>query len=458
MWNLKRLRHGAGLAGLLAATAAHAQAPAPAAQAPAAGKTATVSEVVVTADKPQPGAVIGDIPPELQLDPADIQSYGVSNIAALLDELAPEIRSDRGRGGGGPVILLNGRRISGFNEIRDLPTEAILRVDILPEEVALKYGYSADQRVVNIVLQPRFRAATAEVGGGRPTAGGQVSGQAELGVFRIIDDNRAHLDLKYQAASALTEAERDLASLSSGRAFDLVGNVRAASPGGEIDPALSALVGEPVTIAGVPAGAEGRALTLADFAPTAGIANTSDVGRYRTLLPATRQASANAVYSHPLFAGISATVNATFEATGSDSRLGLPGLALQVPAGDPFSPFGQTVEVDRYVAGLGPLTQSTNGWTGHLGTTFNREAGKWRLSLTGAYDHADSKTESDTGVDAASLQALLDARSTPLDPFGVLPASLVAFRARNTAHSVSDTGNLQFVAAGPLFEIGRAHV
>ncbi|MGH6911629.1 MAG: TonB-dependent receptor, partial [Phenylobacterium sp.] len=237
---MRTLGHGAGL--LLAASAAHAEAPA--VQAAAAGKAATLSEVVVTAEKPpQPGAVIGEIPPELQLSPADIQSYGVSNIADLLNELAPEIRSDRGRGGEGPVVLLNGRRISGFNEIRDLPTEAILRVDILPEEVALKYGYSANQRVVNIVLQPHFRAVTVEAGGGAPTAGGQASGQAELGVFRIADDHRAHIDVKYQASSALTEAERDLIPLSSGQAFDLLGNVRSAPPGGEIDPALSALLG-----------------------------------------------------------------------------------------------------------------------------------------------------------------------------------------------------------------------
>jgi hypothetical protein len=397
--------------------------------------------------------VIGEIPPELQLAPADIQAYGVSNIADLLNELAPEIRSDRGRGGEGPVVLLNGRRISGFNEIRDLPTEAILRVDILPEEVALKYGYAANQRVVNIVLQPHFRAVTVEAGGGVPTAGGQASGQAELGVFRITDDHRAHLDLKYQASSALTENERDLISLSSGQAFDLLGNVRSAPPGGEIDPALSALVGEPVTVAGVPIGADGRALTLGDFASTAGVANTSDVGRYRTLLPATRQVSANGVYSHPIFAGISATVNATFEATSSDALLGLPGIALQVPAGDPFSPFGQPVEVDRYVAGLGPLTQGVDGWTAHLGTTLNRDLGKWRLSFTGAYDHADSKTLSDTGVDLAPLQALLDARSPDLDPVGVLPANVLSQRAQNTAHSASDTGNAQILATGPLLSV-----
>jgi len=113
-----------------------------------------------------PGAVVGDIEPELELSPSDVQSYGVSTVTDLLDELAPQTRSDRGRGGDSPVILLNGRRISGFNEIRDIPVEAILRVDILPEEVSLKYGYTADQRVVNIVLRPRFRALTGEAAGG----------------------------------------------------------------------------------------------------------------------------------------------------------------------------------------------------------------------------------------------------------------------------------------------------
>jgi len=44
-------------------------------------------EVVVSANRPQRGAVIGDIKPELQLAPADIQSYGVSTVTELLNEL-----------------------------------------------------------------------------------------------------------------------------------------------------------------------------------------------------------------------------------------------------------------------------------------------------------------------------------------------------------------------------------
>ena len=80
----------------------------------------------------------------------------------MLDAVAPQTGSARGRGGGRPILLLNGQRISGFREMRDLPPEAIERMEILPEEVALKYGYAADQRVVNIVLRRRFNSTNVE--------------------------------------------------------------------------------------------------------------------------------------------------------------------------------------------------------------------------------------------------------------------------------------------------------
>ena len=114
------------------------------------------------------------------------------------------------RGGEGPAILVNGRRISGFNEIRNLPTEAILRVDILPEEAALKYGFSANQRVVNIVLKDHVDAELADLQGGASTEGGGGAGQAEAGLTRISGEHRLNIDLKYNAQAALTEAQRDL--------------------------------------------------------------------------------------------------------------------------------------------------------------------------------------------------------------------------------------------------------
>ena len=45
-------------------------------------------------------------------------------------------------------------------------------MEILPEEVALKYGYAADQRVVNIVLRQRFNSTSAEARARAATDGG----------------------------------------------------------------------------------------------------------------------------------------------------------------------------------------------------------------------------------------------------------------------------------------------
>lgn len=408
----RTFKHSAGRAGLAAMLLAGATA-ARAAEAPAAAtpKAGTVSEVVVTADRPvEPGAVIGDIKAELQLTASDVASYGVSSISDLLAELAPQTRSDRGRGagggagGGGPVVLLNGRRISGFGEIRDLPPEAIARVDVLPEEAALKYGFSADQRVINFVLKPQFRAETLEASGGGPTAGGQASQAAELGLARIAGDNRLNLDLKVSRASELTEAERNLTALAAGRAFDVIGSV-------------------------------------------------TDVRRFRTLTPETQKVTVNGVFSRTIVANIAASVNATLEASSSEALRGLPGIALSVPAGDPYSPFGTAVVVNRLIEGFGPLRQSADSWTGHLGVRLARDLAAWRLSLTGAYDHADTRSASDTGVDASALQAALDARTAGVDPFGPLPVNLLTLRARITGHSVSDSGNLQVVASGPLFRV-----
>ena len=450
------------LMSLAAVGRADAQPGQPAAPAPASDSdsdadepSATTSTVTVTARKPppQPGAVVGDIKPELQLGPSDIRSFGVSTVTELLNELAPETRSDRGRGGETPVVLLNGRRISSFSEIQNIPTEAILRVDILPEEVSLKYGYTADQRVVNIVLRRRFNAITGELQGGGPTEGGQATGQAEADLLHLRGDSRLNLDLKYQGQSNLTEANRDLTSVATGQPFDLTGNVVSPTSGGEIDPALSQAVGHAVTEAGVPAGLNGRAPTIADFAANGAAPNATDVSGDRTLLPATQQVTANAVVSRPIFWGLRATGNATLGATTSDSLQGLPGLTLLAPDGNSFSPFSEPVDVDRYASNLGPLRQSVDGWTAHLGTTLNKDTGDWRLSLTDAYDHTDTTTDTDAGANPAPLQALLNAGSTSFNPFGPLPANLVPALAQDTAHSRSDSGNIQILANGPLFKV-----
>jgi hypothetical protein len=445
-----RLVAGAALAfacgPALAADPAAAPAPAPDA------KPKTVGEVVVQPSAVAKGTVVGDIKPDLQLKEQDVQAYGVSTITELLDELAPLTNSGAGRGGEGPAVLVNGRRISGLNEIRNIPTEAILRVDILPEEAALTYGFTANQRVVNIVLKDHVGADLLAATGGAATDGGAAAGQGEIGRTRISGDRRYNIDLKYNRASALTEAERSLTSLAAGNApFDVAGNVTGLGANGEIDPALSALAGKTVVIAGVPPVGQTRPLTLQDFVASANIPNATDVRPFRTLIPDSQKVSFNAVTTRPIVWDIQATANLTLEATSSDSERGLPGVSLDTPAGGPFSPFGEPVVVNRYLTAFGPLKQGADGWTAHLGGSLNRDLSGWRLALTANYDHSDSWNANDLGLSAAAAQAAVNAGT--LNPFGPLPASLFVRVAQDTSHARSDAGNAQFVASGPIYQL-----
>lgn len=409
------------------------------------------STIVVTGQR-QRGAVAGDIPPVQQLNAGDVRALGVSSVAELLAELAPQTRSDQGRGGEQPVTLLNGRRISGFSEIRDIPAEAIERVDILPEEVALKYGFSANQRVVNIVLRRRFRAVTGEVSAATTTQGGGEAGEVELSYLRIRSDQRLNLKLEYQASAAISEADRDLVSQSSGRAFDAAGNIVGIPSGAQIDPALSALAGTPVTIAGVPASAAGGAPSLGDFLATANRANAGNVGDSRTIRPETRTLDINSVYARNIFGNVGATINASLNVSDSDSLRGLPGASLTLPAGNPYSPFGSAVTLQRYL-GTTPLTQGIDSLAGHLGFTLDRDVAKWRLSLTGNYDHATSRTRTVRGIDITDLQAGLNAGDPTLNPFGTIPGALIDTLRIDRARSRSDSGDIQFVASGPLADL-----
>ena len=258
-------------AALLAGPALARQAAAPAQTPPTPARVVEdedfeVDAVTVTASRQQPGSVIGDIPPEVQLSPRDIRAYGVSTVAELITALEPLTASARGAGGR-PVILVNGGRISGFNEVRDLPTEAIARVDILTEEVALKYGYRADQKVVNLVLRRRFRAITAEAGYKTPTQGGGGDTADVRGNRLLIQrDSRFMVDAKVSDQSRVLETDRDLAQPRADAAF-------------------------------------------------------------RGLIPDKTSWALNSVFSRPLGSGISGTVNATLEGNDSLTWLGLNTLA-----------------------------------------------------------------------------------------------------------------------------------
>ncbi len=164
-------------------------------------------EIVVVATRIK-GQVDAPQPPIQVLTEEDIASYGSASISDLIDQLSPQTGSGRGRGSGRPVVLLNGQRIANFREMRNIPPEAIRRMEILPEEVALRFGYPADQRVLNFILKDNFASRTVEVEYSRPDRGGSSTTNAEGSLFRVAGRGRLNVTLTAQDVPPLFESER----------------------------------------------------------------------------------------------------------------------------------------------------------------------------------------------------------------------------------------------------------
>ena len=313
-------------------------------------------EIVVQGQKPR-GSVIGDIPAENVLTPRDIRATGATSIDELLDSIASQTGSARGRGGERPVVLLNGQRISGFREVRDLPPEAIERMEILPEEVALKYGYAADQRVVNIVLRRRFNSTEVELRGRGATDGGYVAGRGEAGRLIIAEGTRTSIDFRAEGNSALFEDERDIV--------------------------LQPVESQPEQV---------------------------DPRPFRTLVGSSSTYRLTGTHNRTILGDVSATLNAEAERTASTSRFGVPTGMLDD---------GGT-EILRAFPEEGPLTRRSTAENFALGSALNWQEGKWRLSSTGNAEFSHSVIRTDNGPDLSEIQARIDAGDPTVDPLGDL--------------------------------------
>ncbi|MET0179285.1 MAG: TonB-dependent receptor, partial [Novosphingobium sp.] len=338
------------------------------------------------------GEVDTEQPPIVELDEEAIASYGAGSVQELLAAIAPQTGSGRGRGGGGgPVVLLNGQRISGFRELRNVPPEAIRKVEVLPEEVALQFGFRPDQRVVNFILKDRYAALTTEVEFGVPGGGGYSSGEIEASLTRIDGKSRLNVTGTIADASALTEAERGIVQPAS------------ASP----------------VVAGDP-----------------------DPAGFRTLLPDTRSIGVNATWARPLGARTSLSLNGALEKSASASLFGLNSVTLAGPGGAP---------VARTFLFPDPLERRGDTVTASAGAALNSQLGEWRLAATGDYSHVETGNLTDR---RAGTDAVRDAVAAGLlSPTAALPAgSIVAF-APDRAQTDTDTATSLLTLSGRPFRL-----
>jgi hypothetical protein len=153
-----------------------------------------------------------DVPqaPLVELDPEDIAGFGAGSIAELVTQLEPATGSARGRGGGRPVFLINGIRVSSFREFFRYPPEALRRVEVLPEEVAQRFGFPPDRRVMNFILKKDFASREIEAEYEQPDRGGYSRTEQEFGLLQIAGEGRLNLNFEHNDTSLLTESERSI--------------------------------------------------------------------------------------------------------------------------------------------------------------------------------------------------------------------------------------------------------
>ena len=234
----------------------------PGAAPPAPKDMAPESAIVITGERDP------DIAPLMQFDPPDLDSYKADSLKELLDALQPRIHS--GMSNEAPVVLINGRR-AGPTELQNLPREAVLRVDVLPEKEALRYGFPDNRRVVNFVLREHYRGAIASLSDSQATEGEGQKGEAQATLLRVEHESQATVKADYTDSARLLESDRGISA------------------------------------------------TDAD---------------YRTLLPAQSEARLGGTFTHPFF-GLQPSIEASVDLKSSDSLQGLAAPGTDTPAPGP---------------------------------------------------------------------------------------------------------------------------
>ncbi|HVR91468.1 MAG TPA: hypothetical protein VHG29_10300 [Novosphingobium sp.] len=317
------------------------------------------NEILVIATRLR-GSIEAPQVPVVTLDEADIASYGAASLTDLIAALSPQTSSGRGRGGGFPVILVNGQRIANFREMRNFRPEAIRKVEVLPEEVALRFGYPANQRVINLILKDNYSARTIEAEYGAPTRGGYSTNEFQASLLNIAGPRRLNVTVTAGDTSPLTEAERGILQST---------------------PSAPAVAGDPLP------------------------------AEFRTLIADSRDLGVNATWTTGLGQGANSgqlSLNGAINRTDTRSLSGLDSVILTAPSG--ATAYRTLTDRLERVA----RTVSVQGGSG-----LNLPIGSWQFSATLDASHSETDTRIDRRVGTVALVTAAANGSLPIT--GPLP-------------------------------------
>jgi len=329
--------------------------------------------------------------PLLELGTEEIAAEGVASIADLVTQISNQTGSARGRGGGRPIILINGLRVGSFREFSNYPPEALERVEVFPEEVAQRFGFPPDRRVMNLILKDNYRNAEVELEFEGPSSGGFYRREQELGFLQIADGARINVSLEASDTSLFSEDERDIIQ----------------TPGSISD-----------------------------------IATDPDQAPFRSLAPDGRGLEANVSWAKALIeSGTSLSANVNYARSDQRSLQGLNSVLLTDASGNSaFRTFGEQTPLEVRLASdtlstSGSLTRAVNAF--RLTSTFNASLFESEQAIDRRFDTSGLQTDAlagtltldgalpqnaDAGFDTASTRSLSASTLTTLrGPLAQLP-------------------------------------
>jgi hypothetical protein len=383
-------------------------------------------------------ASLQDLQPEQVIDEDAVDSYAASTLGELIDEVRSENGDDE------VSYLVNGVPVQDLGDVADLPVEAIAKIETLPRGAAQRIGGASGQRAYNIVLRPSLNNATLTASRETATEGGWSNNRGEALFTNIKGADRINVTLRGAQSGTLLESERDFIPREETIPYSALGNITPVS-GTQLDPALDALVGRPVSIVALVAG--NTMPTLASLAAGAGQTNPSNMATFRSLRGASRPLEFAVAGNKQLIDWLSLSFSGRMGLTRTRNLSGLPSARFRILASNQFSPFTTPV----YIAlndPLRPLENTSDSTTGSFGTTANANFGRWHASLDARYDLRTRRNSSlATGV--LGTDSTVADNQNPFD--GTLAASIPVLQRLSKSNFTSP--KLRFEAEGPLFDL-----
>jgi iron complex outermembrane recepter protein len=318
-------------------------------------------------------------------------------------------------------------------------------VEALPRGSAQRVGGAAGQRAYNVVLRPSVQSATVTVSREFATEGYWENSKGEVLLNYIKGQDRIGLTLRGADSNTLFEANRDVEGRPQSIPFAPLGNI-VPFAGGEVDPALSALLGQPVSVVALPN--DNSKPTLGSLLPGANQTNPSDLAYYRSLRGAARPYEIALAGNKTLTPNLSLSFNGKLGWLENENFSGLPSARFLIPTTNAFTPFSNPV----YLAisdPTRPLRSNSDSTNRSLSGTLNANFALWHGSLVARYDERERTFFSQT---TGSLTGGLGTVDAVTNPFG---RSLAALIPVNTRRSDSKTSTSQINADvdGPLLDL-----